>query len=190
MLDFNLQAGYLLKASTENAEATNVIVEGNDWKYPVDTSISNFTPASGTNTVAEEVLHTLTVPANMLTTGNLLHIYASLEMNSNANNKTFKLYTNTTSALTGATLIAQYSVKNVTDDNISRYFPIISDTSVEAYGGSGTSIQNQYVNNNGSTSGTITVASVSAGFFILITGTKAVGTDTDTIRWSMARKVF
>jgi len=29
-----LQADYILKASTENAESFAIVVEGNDWKYP------------------------------------------------------------------------------------------------------------------------------------------------------------
>jgi hypothetical protein len=32
--NFQLQAGYSLKGSTENAEAFSVVVEANDWKYP------------------------------------------------------------------------------------------------------------------------------------------------------------
>lgn len=32
--NFQLQAGYSLKASTQNAESFSIIVEGNDWKYP------------------------------------------------------------------------------------------------------------------------------------------------------------
>lgn len=32
--DFALQSGYLLKASTQNAETFNVIAEGADWTYP------------------------------------------------------------------------------------------------------------------------------------------------------------
>ncbi len=32
--DFALQSGYLLKASTQNAETFNVIAEGLDWEYP------------------------------------------------------------------------------------------------------------------------------------------------------------
>lgn len=32
--NFQLQAGYSLKASTQNAESFAIIVEGNDWKYP------------------------------------------------------------------------------------------------------------------------------------------------------------
>ncbi len=31
---FELQADYILKASTENAESFAIVVEGNDWKYP------------------------------------------------------------------------------------------------------------------------------------------------------------
>jgi hypothetical protein len=32
--NFNLNAGYSLKAATQNAESFAIIVEGNDWKYP------------------------------------------------------------------------------------------------------------------------------------------------------------
>jgi len=41
---------------------------------------------------------------------------------------------------------------------------------------------------NTGTTANVTVPNVASGFFILISGQKAVGTDTDTVQWSMAKK--
>jgi len=185
---FMLQAGYKILASTENAESFQVVIEGMDWNYP-SASLSNYTSASGTNTTSEELLHSLQVPANYVYSGNLLNLYANIATNNNANNKTFRVYVNTTNTLTAATLIGTLVTNSVTGDHISRFIPIISDTSVECYGGTATNLRNQYSNTTG-TSAAVTVPSVSAGFWILISGQKAVGTDTDTVRWSMVTKVF
>jgi hypothetical protein len=123
-------------------------------------------------------------------------VYANIATNNNANNKTFKIYIATTNSISLGTKVqlGTYTTANVTGDNISRYFPIIDDTHIECYGGTGTTTQNEYANTTGTSASTdvssVVVTSVSAGFWILITGTKAVGTDTDTIRWSMVRKIF
>ena len=180
--------GYSIKASTQNAEGFAVIVNGVDWKYPSNL-MSNFTPASGTATTSEELLHSLQVLPKLITTGNLLSVYANIATNNNANNKTFRIYINTSNSLTGATLLGSYITANALGDNISRFFPVISDTSIECYGGTTTGTQNQYALTLG-TSGNVTVPSLSAGFWILISGQKAVAGDTDSIRWSMLRKIF
>src|SRR6185503_9936020 len=38
--------GYKITASTEVAESYAIIAEGMDWKYPVETYVANYTPAS------------------------------------------------------------------------------------------------------------------------------------------------
>jgi hypothetical protein len=187
---FNLQAGYKIIASTEKGNTFVILIEADDWKYPSATFVSNYTPASGTAVTTEELLHSLQVPANTIASGNLLEVYASLAITSNANAKTFRIYINTSNTLTAATLIATAAVQaNVTTDCISRYVPIINDTTMESYGGTTVSNRSQYATSTG-TSANVTVPSVSAGFWILISGQKAVAGDTDTIRWSMASKVF
>jgi hypothetical protein len=185
---FHLKAGYSLYVSTQNSNSFSVVAEAMDWNYPSG-SLSNFTPASGTSVTTEQLLHSLQVPKGFVYSGELFNVYANIATNNTANNKTFRIYINTSNSLTGATLLGTHVTLSLTGDNISRLLPIISDTSLECYGGATTDTQNEYATSTG-TSGTVTVPSVSAGFWILISGQKAVAGDTDTIRWSMVRKIF
>lgn len=184
-----IAAGYIIKASTQNAENFSVTAEGADWKYPSDTFVKNYTATSGTAVTTEELLHSLSVPANLMASGGLMQVYANIATNNNANNKTFRIYVNTSASLSGATLLGTYITNNLTGDNINRLFPIISDTSLECFGGTTTSTESSYGTTTG-TSAAITVPSVSAGFFVIISGQKAVGGDTDTVRWSVVRRLF
>ncbi len=185
--NYSLKAGWEIRATTQNAQAVSIVVEGNDWRYPAAETISSFTPASGTNVVTEELLHSLQVPANLLTTGDVLRVFAELITNNNANAKTFRISVNTTSTLVGATRIATVAYTTTTAESFMRLFPVISTTSLGCHGGDTTSGQTQYEANTGTTAN-VTVPNVASGFFILISGQKAVGTDTDTVQWSMAKK--
>ncbi|MGZ3883223.1 MAG: hypothetical protein ACXVP0_07270 [Bacteroidia bacterium] len=185
-----LQAGWSIKASTENAESFAVSIEGNDWKYPTSNFITNYTPASGTAVTTEELLHSLQVPANLMASGGMMEVQANIAANSNANSKTFRIYVNTTNSLSGATLVATHATSNSTGDCIQRYFPIISDTALECYGGATGDTRASTAVLAAGTSANVTVPSVSAGFWVLVSGQKAVAGDTDTIRWSMVRQVF
>jgi hypothetical protein len=187
--NFHLQAGWLIKASTENAESFAVSAEANDWKYPTDSFITNYTAVSGTSVTTEELLHSLQVPANLFASGGLLEVYSALTMTNNANTKTFRIYFNTTNALAGATLVATLIDSNFATDGISRFFPILSDTSVACYGGPTNSLRASYGGSTGAST-TVTVPSVSAGFWVLISCQKAVAGDTDTIVWTMVTRRF
>jgi hypothetical protein len=189
MNGFSLKAGWELRVSTEKAETFSIIVEGNDWRYPANPAITNYTPASNTAVTTEELLHSLQVPAGLFSTGNLMEVYSSLLFTNSANLKTYKIYINTSNSLTGATLLSNYRPTVNGIDNISRLYPVINDTTLENYGGTGVSNSNQYTANTG-TSANITVPSLSAGFWILISGQKAVAGETSTLRWSMVNKVF
>jgi hypothetical protein len=186
---FNLQAGYKIIASTEKSNTFAITVEGDNWKYPTETFVSNYTPVSGTAVTTEELLHSLQVPANVVASGNLLEVYASMATTNNANQKRFRIYVNTSNTLAGATQLAQYNTLITASSQISRYFPVISDTAIECYNAAATSDINQYSVGSG-TSANITVPSVSAGFWILISGEKVVAGDTDTVRWSMSYRVL
>lgn len=66
-LDFALQSGYVLKASTENAESFNVIVEALDWAYyssSVRTDTTQYTANTGIAT-----LTTATAGVSLITAG-------------------------------------------------------------------------------------------------------------------------
>jgi hypothetical protein len=184
---FHLKAGWEIWASTEKNEAFAVTVEGNDWNYPSATASTNFTAASGTAVDTEEKLHTLTVPANILTTGDVLRVYANIEGTNSGNVKTFKMYVNTSDSLSGATLLSTVQITTQTCASFMRLFPVISNTSLRCYSGTSTSAQTQY-NATAGTSADTTVPSISAGFYILISGQKASAGETDTVRWSMFKK--
>ncbi|MFL5752307.1 MAG: hypothetical protein ACJ76F_02785 [Bacteroidia bacterium] len=186
---FQLKANDSIYATTTRDAAFHIVAEGLDWTYP-STTMSNFTPASVGAVTTEAIVHSLQVPAYMFATGDLLEVYASLVINNNANSKTFKIYINTTSSLGGATLLATYTGTTVIADNFSRTMPVISNTALESYGGATTSFANQYTGNAG-TSANITVPSLSAGFYIIISGQKPTSSaDTVTVRWSSVTKVI
>jgi len=166
-------------------------VEGKDWKYPSDSQVTNYTPASGTNTTSEELLHSLQVPANVIASGGLFEVYASLLFTASVNSKTFRIYVNSSNSLTAATLLGTVSTTNsgISTTAFSRTFPVINDTTLECMAGTTTALTTQY-NTSAGTSANVTVPSVSAGFWVLISGQKGLGTETDTVRWSMVKKLF
>lgn len=189
-LDFNMEAGWSLKASTENSEDFAVIAEGNDWTYPSANQITNYTPASGTATTSEELMHSLEVPANLFASGGLMNVYVNAAFTSSVNSKTYRIYANTSNTLSGATLLATAAVTTAqTGAGISRLFPIISDTALECFGGPTTSTPSQYGQTTG-TSANVTIPSISAGLWILISTQKANSGETITVRWSMVQKEF
>lgn len=186
----NLKAGYRIYASTEKGNSFSVTAEGVDWKYPgsgVNQILSkNYTATSGTATpAAEEILHSYQIAAGTITSGDLLEVYASLLVNNNANTKTFRIYVNTSNSLSGATLLGVNTSTTTVSFVISRFFPVVSDTALECHGGTST-FSSQY-NNSTTTSANITVPSVSAGFWVIISGERTNTGDTDTVRWSMVR---
>jgi hypothetical protein len=188
-LNLNLQAGWILKAAPEVGDTFSVIAEGKDWKYPSANQITNYTPASNTATTSEEILHSLQVPANLFASGGLMSVYANLAFTNSANSKTYRIYAHSSNTLTGATLLATIVATTSAGGGFSRFFPILSDTSVDAFGGTTTSLATQYAQTTG-TSANVTVPSVSAGFYILISGQKASSGETSTVRWSMVKKEF
>lgn len=188
---FNLQPGYKILATTQNSDSFAIIVEGCDWNYPLGGSsgllAKNYTPNSGTAVTTEEILHSYQINPNIIETGDMLEVYASILTNNTLPVKTFRIYVNTSNSLTGATLIASLTTNNIVSDLHSRFFPIISDTSIESYNGAANNTRSQYASGSG-TSANITVPSLSAGFWIILSGQKAFATDTDTLRWSMIKK--
>jgi len=182
----NLKTGYVLKVNTQNSEAFAITAEGRDWSYPPASSVSNFTPASGTSTTNEELLHSLAVPAGLFSTGDLMRVYADLVM-TGSGNKTFRIYENSVNSLSGATKLATVVYTTETSGSIMRLFPVISATSLGAFGGATQNVQTQYAANAGTTAN-ITVATLASAAYILISGQKATAGDTDTVQWSIVQK--
>jgi hypothetical protein len=190
-LNLNLAAGYSLKASTEKGDTFAVIAEGKDWKYPTLNQITNYTPATAAAVTTEELLHSLQVPANFLASTGLFEVYCSALFTASTNNKTYRISVNTTNSLSGATVVATAIANSgtVSTAGFARTFPIISDTALECMAGAATTLTNEY-GNSGGTSANVTVPSVSAGFWVLISAQKATGAETATARWSMVNKII
>lgn len=146
---------------------------------------SNLVPATGTVVVTEEVLHSIFIPTRRVILGDILHIYSSLVTNSTADDKTFRIYFSADGNVAGAAKIATANyTANAMSTHISRFVPIISDVLADSYGSVTASTASEYSFIAASASANITVPSVSAGFYVLITGQKETSTDTDTVRWT------
>jgi len=189
---FQLQSGQYLYASTNNTDTFVVIAEGNDWSYPSG-SLSNFTPVSVTGTLTETVLHAFQIPQGFLFSGGLFEVYSNLYSSAFAANKTIKIYANTVGTLPSGSKVtlATYTTNSLNGDNIARLFPVISDTLLECYGGTGTTTQNQYATTTGTSANSSTIPSISGGTcWIVIAATLGNTGDNIGARWSMIRKIF
>ncbi|MGZ3949112.1 MAG: hypothetical protein ACXVPU_13525 [Bacteroidia bacterium] len=187
---FNLAPGYSIIASTQLANSFIVTAEGLDRSYPASglkiVLNKNFSPVSGTSTQTEELLQSYQVNSGVIKVGDLLEVIVSTLYTNNANNKTIRVYVNSSNTLTAATLLATRTSASVASDDLQRFFPVISDTAIECYGAAATSISSSYAQTTG-VSANVTVPSLKAGFWILISLQKASSADSDTIRWSMVR---
>jgi hypothetical protein len=186
-----LKAGYSLYVSTQNSDAFNILAEGMNWSYPPSTQFTNYTSATTSGNTTEHILHAYQIPAGFIETGNLLRVYGMATYTIN-HGKAFRIYINTSNSLTGATQIGTYDAFNTPADNIGRLYPVISDTVLECYGSTTFIFPNTRNEYTGTTqvSGNITVPSLSAGFWLLISGQNASVTDTTTLVWSMVEKLF
>lgn len=149
---------------------------------------TNYTPTANSATTNEELLHSHQIPANAVQIGDMLEVYSCLQITASANDKTLRMYFNTSNSLSGATLVSTFlqAGATVTVTDSAKFFPVVSDTAVEVSGGATTSFQSPYANGTG-TSANVTVPSVSAGFWILLSGQKESSAESLTIRWSMVR---
>lgn len=186
-------SNYGIWVSTQNSNTFSIVAEGMDWSYPGG-ALSNFTPASatGTGSSVETVLHYYQIPKGFIFSGGLLQVYANIATNNTGTNKVFKIYANNTNTLSGSQVtLATYTTANLTGDNISRLFPVISDTVLECYGGTATSTQNEYATTTGTSANSSTIPSVSGGtLYILITTTLVTLGDIGSLRWSMIRRIY
>lgn len=92
--------------------------------------ISKNSTVTHTGTTTETKLWSEPIPAGTLTDGDLFDIMAFISATSNANNKTFRLYINTSDSLTGATQIAFLQVTTTALNAVfQRFLQVISTTS-------------------------------------------------------------
>lgn len=145
----------------------------------------NYTPASGTAVTSEEVLHTLEIEAGKVAAGDLLEWYAATANTNSANNKTWRMYINTTPNLSGSPVLLATSVMtaNAQTTTFSRKIPVLSTTSVFCYGSPTQTGATPYASIQ-ATSTNVAVPDLSAGFYIIITAQKANSGETVTVNFS------
>jgi hypothetical protein len=161
-------------------------VESKFGDTPVQ-AFSNLTAAASTNTTSEELLHSIQIPASRIVTGNVFQVFTTFILTNNANVKTARIYVNTSNSLSGATLIGTNGgLASSASAFHAKNFPVRTDTSVIATGGAATSLSHYLVATTVATAD-VTVPSVSAGFWILISSQKATGTDTMTANATWVR---
>lgn len=164
------------------------VTEGNDSRL-TNTRISKVlgyinTPASGTNTTSEELLTSNQIAASILSTNDIIEFVSSIQWSSTVGSKQFKLYINTSSSLSGATLIATGTINTTnTGSPFSRRFFVLSDTTIRSNVPAAGALNVSDATTSGTNvPTTITVPSLSAGFYFIISGQKvSLGTDTDTV---------
>lgn len=147
--------------------------------------LSNYTSAPTSNTTNEELLMSLQITANNIKAGDIIEIYARFLVTNSANDKTFRLYLNTSNSLSGATLLGFSLVTAIVQSFLSRRIAIISDTSIRVPD-TGTSVASEF---GGVTvaDDVLTVPSLSGGVWLLISGQKETGTETLTAEFLTAQ---
>lgn len=143
----------------------------------------NYSAVSVSNTTSEEVIRTIQIAAGDLNSGEMFEVFNQLGFNNNGNTKTVRWYINTTPDLTGSPVLIATSPTNASIQSapLHRYFICASDTTIKSpVPASTTYLTNWLVANAALT--TIVVPSLSAGFYLVITGQKVTsGTDTLTL---------
>ncbi|MES2555502.1 MAG: hypothetical protein V4604_05085 [Bacteroidota bacterium] len=143
----------------------------------------DFTSSSLTlpsNTTTETILFSKQIAAGTLAAGDQLNLSAWIGVtNGGTNSKTFKIYFHTSNS-TGGTLVGSYKTTSATISlRLSREFSLISNTTMKA--GTAASTFSLDGQDMASLDSAITIPSVSAGFWVIITGARPVS-NTDTVR--------
>lgn len=156
---------------------------------PYEIIVKDFTPVLGTATAVEELLMSLQVPASKIASGDVMEVNVQTDNTSDATGKVYRIYINTSNSLIGATLVATSTSITINQLSVQfhRLFPVISDTVLECSSGAA-GAQITMFGSGAATSANVTVPSVSAGFWILITSDKTSGALGNTgIRWATVR---
>ncbi len=137
----------------------------------------NFTPFNTTNTTAEEIAHSHQIASGLIITGNDIEILAVSTNVSSANTKTYRMYVNTSNSLSGATLIATAAYTTAAGyAPFWRKFRVLSDTSIFSPN-SPTNSLSSWVSASATGSSNVTVPSLTAGFWVIITSQKSSGAE-------------
>lgn len=172
---------------TSIQEGDILVWDGTNWvnQKPRFHYLSNFTPDSNDANTNEKVLQTIQVAAGIVSPGDIIEFFSQFQVTASANNKTFRVYIDATGDLTGAILIGTFTTSGaaVQMSPLYRFLPVLTDTSIEALASASTSVTGNYSQPN-AVNTQIAVPSLSAGFYIVITGQKANAGETLTCRWT------
>lgn len=138
----------------------------------------DFTGYTAAANTTEQLLFAHQIPASTFAAGDQLNLEAWIGATSNANNKTFKVYLNTTNSLTGANLIGTFiATTNSASVKLERDISFITTTSIKAGIAAATS---SLKGDNATTldSTAITIPNITSSFYVIISGQKATSTDT------------
>lgn len=187
------------KVSTITASATQypnnnaVIAYAQPLNAPASAKFlgRNFTLSSGTNTTSEELLMSYQVLGSQISVDDYLEFYMLCAWNSSAGTKLFKIYFSPTNSLADASKaqVAQMQFTTSSNSPIPRRFIVKYDTLIRSHVPATNNLSIIDTLLGGTNVPTdISVPSLSAGFWILISCTKSVGTDTDTAEYSYLMK--
>lgn len=141
----------------------------------------NVTPHVVTTTGSDEIAHVHQIGAGPVSAnGCIIMTSAKCGATSSGNTKTYKMWINSVADLTGSPvqIATVTSTTNAVSLKFERFFNVISNTSILCFAGTSASASET---NSSSAFTTPTVPSLSAGFYIIITANRAVGTDTVTV---------
>jgi len=146
----------------------------------------NFTPASNTAVTTEEILHSLEIGAGLVATNDVVDIFSEFTVTGSANLKSVRMYINSINSLSGAAQVGMTSTNTAANVGLvhQRFLPVLSDTSVSTIAATGTATG---YNVSNIASSTVAVTSLSSGFWVIITGQKAVAGETITVRDTFVR---
>jgi len=143
----------------------------------------DFTSSSLTlpiNTTTEIILFSKQITAGTLAAGDQLNLTAWIGASNGATNqKVFNIYFHTANSI-GGTLAGTYKTSSANNSlRLSREFSLITNTTMKAgIAGSSSSLDGQ---NTSGLDSAITIPSVSAGFWVIITGTRP-SANTETVK--------
>lgn len=151
----------------------------------------NVTPVFSTNTTSEELIDAIQVPASTLVTGDILE-YLMHMVWSGTGAKTYKIYFAPTNLLSDASkVLIATSTSHISSSNapFTRRFIVISNTSIKTTFPAAAAQDDMNATTGGTNiNTTITVPSLSAGFFIIISSTKATGADANGVEFTYIKR--
>lgn len=178
-------------AAILNVGTTSGTVAAGDASANTKLLAKDVTPVFSTNTTSEELIDAIQVPASTLVTGDILE-YLMHMVWSGTGAKTYKVYFAPTNLLSDASkVLIATSTSHISSSNapFTRRFIVISNTSIKTTFPAAAAQDDMNATTGGTNiNTTITVPSLSAGFFIIISSTKATGADANGLEFTYIKR--